>query len=207
MTERQARRRIRAAERRSLRIVLRRLERAVGWWRLPGLLAEVVAADDPFVGLGRPASAEERLSRRQMRRAVTLYRALRRRDVSDALEAVTDVAVAVGTEFLRLAIPSRDELEQRLDQVTPEEMATEILERFFNAAGRIRHADASRLRVDIVRCRFVELCAALDVSELAPAFCASDLAFFRRPEAPLRLERTTTLAQDGAVCDFDFRRT
>ena len=54
----------------------------------------------------------------------------------------------------------------------------------------------------VVSCRFVTLCEQVGAPELAPLFCAADLAYF--VEGPIRLERPKTLAGGDDCCEFRF---
>ncbi|MEC7362790.1 MAG: L-2-amino-thiazoline-4-carboxylic acid hydrolase, partial [Actinomycetota bacterium] len=60
---------------------------------------------------------------------------------------------------------------------------------------------------DFGQCRFVQLTPPLGRAHHATMFGAADSDFFAREGAPVRLERTGTLATGAPRCDFRFHYT
>lgn len=192
------------AERRGARLAARLLWRslgAFGFFRTLGRLVWSKAKREPFRELGPPEDERERLSRRQTRDIIILFRALRAEVGSErALELCRELVVRAGLTFLDEMIPASipDDAEA---------LATELAGQFFNAEGDVEIEGDRVLKFNVRRCRFVEIFARVGHSELAPLFCAVDSAFFESGRRPIRLGRTKTLARGGSECDFVFTRT
>ncbi len=162
----------------------------------------------PFAALPRSQSARERKSRRQALPAVLLYRALgqvvgRER----ALAIAHDVIVAGGVAFLTKTLGDLDVAS--VLAMTPRQRDTRVsgwLARFFTATTELERAmPAGEAAFIVTRCELVRLVSAAGHPELAPAFCASDDAYFRARTPPVVLERPATIARGDAVCRFRFR--
>ena len=64
-----------------------------------------------------------------------------------------------------------------------------------------------RLSFNVVRCRYAEMYHALGLAELGASLsCRRDFAVAEGFDPEIRLERTQTLMQGAAFCDFRFRR-
>ena len=151
----------------------------------------------------------ERLVRHQLRAAVRVDDALRAASgLDEAARApiLADVIAQTGARFIAANVPM-----PQADQWTGttaaerERYAGQVVGRFFNAQTERLDAGARHFAFDVTGCRFAQLCDALHRPHLAPLFCAADSVYFERPDSPLRLVRTETLASGGARCDFRFR--
>ncbi|MFK7986218.1 MAG: L-2-amino-thiazoline-4-carboxylic acid hydrolase [Sandaracinaceae bacterium] len=163
-------------------------------------------ADLPRTGWG---PRREQLVRHQLRAAVRLDDALR--SVSglrapERREVLRDVIAETGSRFIEANVPMpATETWVAASNADRARYANAVVARFFNADTSALDAGPRHFSFDVGACRFVQLCAALGRPSLAPLFCEADAVFFERPESPLRLVRTETLANGGARCDFRFR--
>ena len=150
----------------------------------------------------------ETLVRHQLRAAVLIDDALRAASglaETDRRAALADVISRTGAAFIAANVPMPTAAAWRgAREADRDRYALTVVERFFNAEVQDVDASAEHFAFDVSRCRFVELCAALDRPDLAPLFCAADSVFFERPDAPLKLVRANTLATRGPRCDFRF---
>ncbi len=167
-----------------------------------------LAADrkpDPFEPLGPPQDERERLSRAQIGPAVSLYRALSERLSQDeALRITGRVVHDAAVLFLAHTVGGIDPSDWRKrDDAARRELVEGIQRSFFNAEAGVEDVGPRGFVMRVRSCHFVTLCAAAGHPELAPTFCAGDLAFFNR--APLKLERPGTLAEGADACEFRFR--
>lgn len=188
------------------------LRRHLGPVKLLRVLARYSALSlrDPLAELpteGWPAEREV-LVRHQLRAAVLLDEALiQALDLDEArrCELLLEVISETGARFIQKILPlpevsdwheaSHEERERFLGEATG---------RFFNSEIDEVYIDDDELGFDVCDCRFVTLTEALGRPYLAAMFCAADSVFFERPEAPVRLERTGTLATGASRCDFRF---
>ncbi len=168
-----------------------------------GMAAERGA--DPFEGEGPPDCEEERLSRGQIGPAIKLYLALV--DMvgrEDALRITGRVVHEAAVIFLGHTVGRLEPARwAALDDDARRTLVETIQARFFNATADIEDVTATGFVMRVRACRFVRLCAAAGCPEVAPLFCAGDMAFFNA--GPVRLERPGTLAEGAADCEFRFR--
>lgn len=167
-----------------------------------GLAAE--RGRDPFRTQGPPDCEEERLSREQIAPAVRLYRALDRMvGRGEALRITGLVVHDAAVLFLGHTVGHLDpDRWHAMDDAGRRNLVETVQARFFNATATIEDVTRAGFVMRVRSCRFVRLCAAAACPEVAPLFCAGDLAFFNR--GPVRLERCGTLAEGAAECDFRF---
>lgn len=168
-----------------------------GALRVSGAIASARLRGEPFGELPRPPDRQDRLSRRQARDLILLYRALRgETSAAAALELCREVVIAAAVPFMATLVPARRSAALR-------SMVPQLVRRFFNVEARLV-VDDSGEGFDVVRCRFVELLHAIGCPELAPLFCAADVAFFDGLRRPVVLRRSDTLAAGASRCDFRF---
>lgn len=185
--------------------VLRPMTRRLGVVATTRVLGHVIGArlrGEPFAHLAPPADDRERKTRAQATDVILLDRAVSAvtGDPHLALSISRDAVFAGGQRFLSAMIPA-------LPRHGLGQFATELAGRFFNAEGETAtDADGESFSFTVRRCLFVELLAAANASHLAPLFCAVDEVYFARPDQPLKLTRTKTLATGGDCCDFRFER-
>jgi len=160
---------------------------------------------DPFAQEGPPDCEEERLSRGQIGPAIKLYRALNGMVGAEEALRITGLVVHdAAVIFLEHTVGQLDPtMWVALGDEERRTLVETIQARFFNAAAEIEDVTAAGFVMRVRSCRFVRLCAAAGCPEVAPLFCAGDLAFFNR--GPLRLERPGTLAGGAVDCAFRFR--
>jgi hypothetical protein len=191
------------ARTKSVAVGILRAELGLGRALRVGMAAEL--GRDPFRGEGPPDGLEERLSRSQIGPAVRLYKALdgmvgREEALRITGRVVHDAAVI----FLEHTVGRLDPVRwNRLDDAGRRALVGTIQARFFNATADIDDVTATGFVMRVRSCRFVRLCAAAGCPEVAPLFCAGDLAFFNA--GPVRLERPGTLAEGHPDCAFRFR--
>lgn len=198
---------------RGLPTALSVLRRHLSWGRTLRVLASYAMRSlrDPLRDLPRGGwgPRREALVRHQLRAAVIVDDALRAASGLDAearLAVLRDVVSETGARFIGANVPMPDPALWR--EASDEERgryAGEVVRRFFNADVAELDAGAHHFAFDVTACRFAELCAALERPYLAPLFCEADAVFFERPDAPLSLVRTETIARGGGRCDFRFR--
>lgn len=164
---------------------------------------------DPFAGLPPAHDTGEWLTRRQLGPVLLLEDTLRG-DLGLGPEASTAVLAAlIGTVGARL-------LGRRFPELSPgpwaaaapaerERLARRVFARLGNVAAAEVRTTPTELALDVTACRFVALLRALERPHLGALFCEADAVFFDRPDAPVTLRRTTTLARGGPRCDFRFR--
>jgi len=182
---------------------LKALARHLGWLSALalGLRAQFVR---PFKGLPKAQTPKDTGSRKQLGPVLQLYRVLRARlGPERSLEILGSVVTDATLVWLDAVVGPVDPSEY---QSMDEGARRAYLEQF---AGRFPNADAQADKVTdtgfvhrVTRCRFVELCQALEVPEIAPLLCAGDLKYFA--DGPLDLHRPTTLAQGDPHCAFHF---
>jgi hypothetical protein len=189
---------------------LRRMGAVVGWARVPGLLAEMTAAErrgEPFEGLPPPADAREAECRKQLGQVTLLYDAAARRVAPQvALDLAGELVREGAVMQLRAWIPVLDRAEyQAMSEEARVAFLRPIVERFPNAdIGPLSVGDAE-FRYPVLKCTFVQLARAIERPEIAALFCAGDAVFFERDLPQIVFERPETLATGGACCDFRFR--
>lgn len=189
---------------------VRVLVRELGWWRglLTGLRIEWrVARGQPFAKLPPPADEKARLSREQIGPALVLFSILRGRlDQARAIEVTSAVVEAGAIAFLSDSIGPLDRATlDGMSQRERDHFVRDRMDRFPNATVRFDHIGTDEVRFTVTSCRFVELCRAVGLAELAPLFCAGDATFFGQVEPDVVLIRPSTLATGGASCPFTLR--
>jgi len=165
---------------------------------------------DPLRGLSRPWPRDkEWLTRRQLRPVVLLDDVLRddlRMEHAARVALLGRVVGEAGARFLAANVPAGIERAwRRASPAERERFATSLVGRFFNVAAAPPRVDAASLAFDVQRCRFAELTAELGRPYLGPLFCAADSVYFERPDVPVSLERSGTLAEGAGCCDFRLR--
>jgi hypothetical protein len=71
---------------------------------------------------------------------------------------------------------------------------------------RILNQDNEALTFDVTECKYAELYRGLGIPELGSVLsCSRDAAFIEGFNATIALERTQTIMQGAAFCDFRFR--
>lgn len=189
---------------------LRALWRSLGPRQSARVLARVGAQrarGAPYRGWPKPATPKEAASRRQIGDAILLYRALRRHhDADRALALLEPVIVAGALTFLgeRVGRIARDDFDG-MNVAQRRELLDELAAGFFNARSHIGVLDDDRFELVVAECHFVAICERAGCPELAPLFCAGDLAFFADPSQDAALERPECLARGDARCLFCFR--
>jgi hypothetical protein len=167
------------------------------------------ATQDPLRGIetkGWPAE-QEPLVRHQLKPVLLLDDTLRH-DLGLSHERtmaiLLDVVRMSGARFIEHNVPAiPPDAWAAANPETRYQFIERLTRRLFNA--RVEHIEAQpkRLSFQVTSCRFVQLCAALDRSYLAPLFCAADSQFFDSPTSP-KLTRPSTLAGGGPCCHFIF---
>jgi len=183
---------------------LRALAGELGWPRAVRLGLAGERAPDPFAALPPPETEKDRASRDQIRPALRLYGVLRAELGDEEALRVTETAIVPATLTWLDGVVGRLDVAryEAADEPSRRRWAEELMSPFPNADSETVEAGDARLVQHVMRCRFVELCAAAGVPELAPVFCAGDLVFFER--GPIDLTRPMTLAGGGPYCDFRF---
>lgn len=69
-----------------------------------------------------------------------------------------------------------------------------------------KRCDHAVVHFDIVRCIYKEICEKCGCPELCAAFCQSDTIAFAGYMPKIRFERSGTLGEGAACCDFRFVR-
>ncbi|HBP23039.1 MAG TPA: hypothetical protein DEA08_35355, partial [Planctomycetes bacterium] len=147
----------------------------------------------------------EELTRAQLRPVLLLDAALAARghDSAARLELLRAVVGESGAAFLGHELRGWTRARfQALDPAGREGVLRDLLARFFNMHAHPVADEAHDLGFDVGACLFAQLTQRLGRPELATLFCAADEVFFARPESPLRLERTETLAEGHSRCAF-----
>ncbi len=183
---------------------LRVLGRELGWVQALWIGGRAEGDADPFAALSPPIDEREILSRAQIGPAIKLYRRLCVAVGRERALAITEqVVLEASLVFLARTIGPLDiERYRRADAAERRAYLEEVAGRFFNAASRVEAITDAGFIHRVTHCHFVDLCAALDVGELAPLFCKGDLAFFS--QGPVRLTRPATLSEGGESCEFRF---
>ncbi len=183
---------------------LKALAGELGWARAVKLGLAGERAPDPFAGFPPPETDADRASRDQIRPALRLYGVLRAQLGDDEALRIAEAAVVPATlAWLDGVIGRLDLIPYRdADEAGRRRWAEQLMAPFPNADSQVVEAADTQLVVGITRCRFVELCAAAGVPELAPVFCAGDLVYFSQGD--IELERPSTLADGGEQCEFRF---
>lgn len=175
---------------------LLRVLRTMGRVKLPGEWSNAKPARDP----------KDAGTRAQLGDAVALYRALLDHLPRDhAARVAATVIEAAAIAFLRGSLPVLDE--QAIVAMNPsdrERLVSSLLDTFPNTDWVLDGPSDTAIHCKIVRCRFPELLHELGHPELAPAFCAGDIAYFQRYQPGISLERPCTIAAGGDRCDFIF---
>lgn len=154
-------------------------------------------------------AAQEPLVRHQLRAAVLLDDVLKH-DLGwpeqRRLPVLKRVIAKTGARFIGSNVPFADiQGWEQAPQARRLAFGEALTQRFFNAQVTDLAAGPRHFSFDVVRCRFVELCAALGRPYLAPLFCEADSEFFATTDSPIQLRRSGTLAQGASRCDFRFR--
>lgn len=193
----------------SLPIAVGVLHRQLGLIELLGVLLryELAMLRDPLRHLPTAGWEPERelLVRHQLRAAVRLDDALSTLAEERRLPLLAQVLAEVGAAFIQQALPMPRV--QDWVRATPSQRRGWLegaVSRFFNTRAEVVAIEPDRIGFDVTACRFVGLCTALQRPWLAPMLCAADAVYFQRPESPVRLDRSVTLATGGEVCDFRF---
>lgn len=200
---------LRAGNPTAVRVLVRHLGPSRTVRALACLLRRKLLRRDPLRVLPPAEGERDRLSRHQFAPVVMLDDVLRRDlhlDTADAGHLLAEVVAETGARFLAstVVLPAAADW-ARLRPAEREAFARGVVDSFFNATVERISAEPGRLDFDVCRCRFVELAAAVGRPELAALFCAADSCYFDRPDSPVVLERSATLASGGAACGFRFR--
>lgn len=159
---------------------------------------------EPWNDLAPPEDEKERLSREQIAPAILLYRELlKTHPQPEAYDIVAATAIAGGVKFLKKSIGILDQA--MISQKSEEELrawSAETGQKFFNADIKFDVVSSEAVGFTVSRCRFPELCIEVGVPELAPAFCATDEAFFGKVQPNVTLTRPNTIAGGSDHCAF-----
>lgn len=121
-----------------------------------------------------------------------------------------DRAVVVLRKVItELARQSGAELARSLGEQTLEAFAGSLGRWSENGALEIEMLEQTpdRLSFNVVRCRYAEMYRALGLAELGSSLsCQRDFALVEGFSPDIALERTQTLMEGAAFCDFRFRR-
>jgi hypothetical protein len=164
------------------------------------------ARGEPWRMLPPAEGAHDAMSRQQAQGPILLYRALlpvvgRK----DALTVVGTIVGEAGAVFLAQTVPPLPVVLWRgLPQPARETLLGGILSRFPNTEIATLETSAESASFRVSRCRLVELAALAGAPEIAPVFCAADGVFLERRMGEIVLDRPTTLAANGAPCQFRF---
>ena len=183
---------------------LKALAGELGWSRAVRLGIAGERAPDPFADLPEPETDKDGASREQIRPALRLYGVLRAEFGDDEALRLTEAAIVPATlTWLDVVLGPLDVSRYRgADEDARRRWADELMAPFPNADAETVEAADTRFVQHVTRCRFVELCSAAGVPELAPVFCAGDLVYFER--GPIDLDRPSTLAGGAPHCEFRF---
>ena len=193
----------------AVRLLVKHLGLA-GALRAAGGMAWRQATTDPFAGLP-PADTEDVgvwLTRRQLGPVLLLDDALRDDlglNQDERVAVLGDLVATIGGKLLARRFPVLDpEAWRAAVPAARAQLAQGVFARLGNVSRSEVRSGENWLEVDVKACRFVGLLHALDRPHLAPLFCAADSRFFDAPGAPVRLVRTSTLAEGAPRCDFRF---
>lgn len=189
------------------------LRRHLGLWRAARMMIAFVArrSDDPLAGV--PATDwpmdQEQLCRIQLRPVFHLddiAREVLRMEESAREALLRDIIVELGAVFVERMLPVPDPgAWRRMNAGDRDELLRSLGARMFNARLGAVRATERDLSLDVVACRFVELCHAAGREHLARHFCDADSRHFDSAESLVELRRSGTLARGAALCDFRFR--
>ncbi len=161
---------------------------------------------DPLRSLGPPDGLDDTLTRQQLRPVLLLDAALRDDlglEPHRARALMRAVVLASGARFLarfQPAVTAEDWL--AASEHERHDFSSNLVSRLFNARVDRFEGLPDALIFDVGACRFAELLAALGRPDLGPIFCEVDNAFVARDGSRLTLERSGTIAQGAARCDF-----
>lgn len=168
------------------------------------------ATTDPFASLPAPEPHDVGawLTRRQLGPVLLLDDALKD-DVglnqAERVEVLGDLIATVGGKLLARRFPALDpEAWAKAVPAARAQLAKGVFARLGNVAQADIRSGSDWLEVDVTACRFVGLLGALGRPHLAPLFCVADSRYFDSDDAPVGLQRSTTLANGGHRCDFRF---
>ncbi len=191
-------------------VAMRLLRRRLGFLKMVRFAARYLWASlrDPLGEISREGWPPEReaLVRQQLRSALLLDDATRGLlPEPERLALIREVIAETGSRFIKYMVTLPTLAQWRAATAEHRQVfAEQIAEGFFNAqAGDVKSGEDS-MSYDVCACRFVQLTQQLGREHLAPMFCAADSVFFERTEAPVRLRRTSTMAEGGSRCDFRF---
>lgn len=192
---------------------IRLLHRHLGYARLARVLARLCidGRRDPLRSVPRLHRDAEReaLARRQFASVVRIDDALRaERSLSTEprMTILRELLAQSGAAFIAGAFPLPAPASWRAASPSDRQgFLTRATRWFVNADIAEVRTDERSLGFDVERCLFAELARAIDRPYLGPLFCVADEVYFGRPDCPVALTRTRTLATDGQPCDFRFR--
>ena len=167
--------------------------------------------NNPFRQLNRKKISlnwKERLSQKQILPAFALYDTLIEKgySIEESASMVERVVVGVANEFLKFTVPAiklRDV--EETDSIERKSIFTAIVDRFPNTFGTLIIDENESYHFTVNSCLFASYCKALGYENLGPIFCKADREFFDKNQPLVEFSRTETLAEDGAVCNFEFR--
>jgi len=144
---------------------------------------------------------------------------LKRREIEARI--LTPILEALGNEFgrnevIEITRTTITEIARHQGRELAEQMGTNDLESYgksiepWSRSGalqlRILNQDDKTLSFDVIECKYAELYRSLGIAELGGVLsCSRDAAFIEGFNASITLERTQTIMQGAAFCDFRFR--
>lgn len=150
---------------------------------------------------------KERLSQKQILPAFALYDALLAKGYSKekSADVVEMVVVGVANEFLRYSVPTiRTADVEKTNRAERKIMFSKLVDRFPNTFGTLKIDENESYHFTVDSCLFASYCQKLGYGNLGPIFCKADRAFFDHHQPLVKFSRSQTLAENDAVCDFEF---
>ena len=170
----------------------------LGWY-----IAGNTLMTDPFKSIGKSKDQADKLSRRQLKPAIFVYRYfLKKYESQEALALTKKVVQASGRAFLNTVLHDLD-IPTLIHSTQREEIVRDRLRQVPNVTFSLKFEEEA-LHFTVSACRFVQLCHAIHHPELAPLFCSVDDVFFGHDLKGVSLQRATTIAQGGHTCPFIF---
>ena len=157
----------------------------------------------PFHSMPIPNDPAEKLARKHVLDALTLYRAIDSQLGTDGKQLFQETMSFGAQAFLssNIGLINVDDYRQ-MTSVERRGWLTRLIDLFPNASAKIDEASESRVAFTVTRCRYVELTRIAGYPELANTFCAGDAAFFQGQPAGIEFERSSSIAEGGRDCPF-----
>lgn len=188
------------------RAVIKKLWRRLGFFRSINLALALFwqkVTFRPFHSMPKADNPAEKLARKHVLDALTLYRAMERQLGKNGKQLFEE-AMSLGAQAFLLSNIGLIDVDDYLQMTSVERRGwlARLIHLFPNASAEIDEASESRVAFTVTRCRYVELTRIAGYPELANTFCAGDAAFFHGQPAGIEFERASSIAEGGRDCPF-----